>query len=177
MESLSERVKNRLLKLPSYQNQILITNKKKKKPHIINVKCGIYSFSIDMYSLKCHMCKLINKYDICNHYLRILYDKYKIDPLMISYAWHPKISDKLVKYRKENKFDDKHVKEINQELLEILFNELKSIECSICLEYLWENFNLDPELHHCVQCKEIFHIKCINKYKKNECPVCNHKHK
>ena len=82
MESLSERVKNRLMKLSFYGNLLIIPNKKKKKPHIINIKHGIYTFSIDMYSLKCNMCKSQNKHHICDHYLKIL-DSYKIDPFMI----------------------------------------------------------------------------------------------
>lgn len=155
-----------------------------KNPHLINIKNSIYTFSIDMNTLKCTMCGIPDKHKLCSHYIKLLYYDYKLDPLIISYAWNSKISKSLIEYRKNEILgDDKYVKEINEILIKELFSELDEIECSICMGSLWHNIMKNPDLYHCKQFKEIFHIKCINRWNKTKedkdllCPVCSHKHK
>ena len=60
-------------------------------------------------------------------------------------------------------------KNTNIQISEIIYNESKDIQCCICLESLPVGQKIAK-----LDCKHIFHIKCINDWckRKTVCPLC-----
>ncbi len=165
IESIFKKMRNKINKV--YENkQLDIFGSKNGK---IIVRDGFIRFLVNIKTLRCQCMKKDEKLP-CEHLIFVFVKYYNLSDYTITLLYLDGVTD-MIKQKKNNEDIEKHIS-----------NQLKSIECGICLQQLNE-FKHDKDLFQCERCLNLVHFKCMYKWTiyrsstngKNGCIYCTTK--
>lgn len=135
-----------IIKYNNKNNSLLILKNKKG----IIIRDGILNFAINCEPLSCPCSKTL----LCNHTIFLLNTYFNLDFTVITFI------HKILPQFYQN-INNSNISNI---LSEIVYKDILSDECGICVDKLIKNENIKDELIECNICKKYCHKKCFKKW-------------
>lgn len=161
------------------ENKIAISKYKSKNPRLDIIKTknnaffirdGIVSYCVKSNPLSCPCVN--NSTTLCNHKIFLLNSHYGLNFIVITFI------HKLLPNFSEGIANGLTSTELNDSLTKIVYDEILTDECGICVEKLG---GIKTDIAECNTCKKYCHKKCLRRWleinKKNnvdkKCVYCN----